>query len=156
MATKTLRAGIADNDQKFLFSLAKEESKDVSKKVRQLVEPGRVMLAINKYKKSEASIEKAARIAEVSISEMMDILSEYGVDSNIEYEDYLKGLKSLKKIWQEFDNGLYHQIKSENVKEVAETCSGNLQVSNIEWKAEAMTHKWKAKAFRYRPSATGI
>lgn len=30
---------------------------------------------------------------------MMDVLSEYGVDANVEYEDYLKGLKSLKKIW---------------------------------------------------------
>ena len=84
---------------KFLFSLAKEEREDVSKKVRQLVDLGPIMLAIEKYKKSEASIEKAARIAGVSISEMMDVLSEYGVDANVEYEDYLKGLKSLKKIW---------------------------------------------------------
>ena len=99
MATKTLSIRIADNDYKFLFSLAKKESKDVSKKIMELVDLGRVMLAINKYKKSEASIEKAARIAGVSISEMMDILSEYGVDSNIEYEGYLKGLEGLKKIW---------------------------------------------------------
>ena len=99
MATKTLSIRIPDNDYKFLFSLAKEESEDVSKKVRQLVDLGRVMLAIKKYKKSEASLEKAARISGVSISEMMDILSEYGIDSNIEYEDYLKGLKGLRKIW---------------------------------------------------------
>jgi hypothetical protein len=52
-----------------------------------------------KYKKSEASLEKAARISGVSISEMMDILSEYGVEANIEYEDYLKGLISLRKAW---------------------------------------------------------
>jgi predicted HTH domain antitoxin len=99
MTTKTLSIRIADNDYKFLFSLAKEDREDVSKKVRQLVDLGRVMLAIKKYKNSEASIEKAARIAGVSISEMMDILSEYGVEANIEYEDYLKGLKSLEKIW---------------------------------------------------------
>lgn len=59
----------------------------------------RVVLAIDKYKKSEASIEKAARIAGVSISKMMDIFKEYGVESNLEYEDYLKGLKNLKKVW---------------------------------------------------------
>ena len=82
----------------FFFPLQKKRE-DVSKKVRQLVDLGRVMLAIEEYKKSEASIEKAARIAGVSISEMMDALSEYGVDANGEYEDYLKGLKSLKKIW---------------------------------------------------------
>ena len=54
---------------------------------------------LQEYKKSEASIEKAARIAGVSISEMMDVLSDYGVDANVEYEDFPKGLKSLKEIW---------------------------------------------------------
>ncbi len=61
----------------------------------------RVMLAIEKYKKSEASIEKASKIAGVSISKMMDIFSEYGVQSKIEYDDYLKGFKNLRKIWHE-------------------------------------------------------
>jgi len=100
MATKTLSIRMPDDDYNFLFSLAKEESEDISKKVRQLVDLGRVMLAINKYKKSEASLERAARISGVSISEMMDILREYGVESNIEYENYVKGLKNLRKVWQ--------------------------------------------------------
>lgn len=99
MATKTISIRIPDDDDTFLFSRAKEESEDVSKKVRQLVDLGRVMLAMNKYKRSEASLEKAARISEVSISEMMDILREYGVEANIEYEDYLKGLTSLRRVW---------------------------------------------------------
>jgi len=30
---------------------------------------------------------------------MLDIFSEYGVRANLEYEDYLKGLKTLKKVW---------------------------------------------------------
>jgi len=57
------------------------------------------MLAIEKYKKSEASIEKSARIAGVSISKMVDILREHGIEANLEYEDYLSGLKSLRKVW---------------------------------------------------------
>ena len=99
MATKTLSIRINDDDYKFLSSIAKEEKEDVSKAVRELVDLGRIMLAIEKYKKSEASIEKAARIAGVSISMMMDIFKEYGVEANLEYEDYLKGLKNLKKVW---------------------------------------------------------
>jgi len=71
----------------------------MSKKVRELVDLGRVMLAIEKYRKSEASLEKAARIAGVSISKMIDVLRDHGVEANLEYEDYLKGLKSLRKIW---------------------------------------------------------
>ncbi|MDO9027368.1 MAG: UPF0175 family protein [Candidatus Roizmanbacteria bacterium] len=99
MPTKTLSIRINDEDYRFLSALAKEEKEDVSKKMRELVDLGRVMLAIEKYKKSEASIEKSARIAGVSISKMIDILKEHGVEANLEYEDYLKGLKSLQKVW---------------------------------------------------------
>ena len=67
--------------------------------MRELVDLGRVLLAIEKYRKSEASIEKAAKIAGASISKMMDILKEYGVEANLEYEDYLKGLKTIRKVW---------------------------------------------------------
>jgi predicted HTH domain antitoxin len=88
-----------DEDYKFLSTLAKEEREDISKKVRELVDLGRMMLAIEKYKKSEASIEKSARIAGVSISKMVDILREHGIEANLEYEDYLSGLKSLRKVW---------------------------------------------------------
>lgn len=99
MSTKTLSIRMDEDDYKFLSSLAKEGKEDVSKKVRELVDLGRVMLAIDKYKKSEASIEKAARIAGVSISKMMDIFKEYGVEANLEYEDYLRGLKNLRRVW---------------------------------------------------------
>ena len=57
------------------------------------------MFAIKKYKKSEASIEKAAKLAGVSISKMMDMLREYGIEINLEYEDYLKSLKAIRGIW---------------------------------------------------------
>jgi len=30
---------------------------------------------------------------------MMEIFSEYGVQSNLEYDDYLKGLKNLENRW---------------------------------------------------------
>jgi len=99
VSTKTLSIRMNDEDYRFLSILAKEEKEDVSKKVRELVDLGRVMLAIEKYKKSEASIEKSARIAGVSIAKMIDILKKHGIEANLEYEDYLKGLKSLRQIW---------------------------------------------------------
>ncbi|MGQ9645714.1 MAG: UPF0175 family protein [Thermodesulfobacteriota bacterium] len=99
MATKTLSIRMNEDDYKFLSSLAKEEREDISKKARELVDLGRVMLAIEKYKKSEASIEKAAKIAGVSVASMMEVLKKYGVEANLEYEDYLKGLKNLRKVW---------------------------------------------------------
>lgn len=99
MATKTLSIRINDENYKFLSSLAKEERGDVSTAVRELVDLGRIMLAVEKYKKKEASLERAARLAGVSLSKMMDVLAEYGVEANLEYEDYLKGLKTARKVW---------------------------------------------------------
>ena len=99
MSTKTLSIRVNDKDYQFLSTLAKEEREDISKKVRELIDLGRVMLAVEKYKKSEASIEKSARIAGVSISKMIDIFKEHGIEANLEYEDYLNGLKSLRKVW---------------------------------------------------------
>ncbi len=99
MATKTLSIRMNDKDYRFLASLAHEGQEDVSKKVRELVDLGRVMLAIEKYRKSEASLEKAARIGGVSISRMLEIFREHGVEANLEFEDYLKGLKSLRRVW---------------------------------------------------------
>ncbi len=71
----------------------------MSTAVRELVDLGRIMLAVEKYKNSDASLEKAARLAGVSLSKMIDILAEYGVEANLEYEDYLKGLRTIRKIW---------------------------------------------------------
>jgi predicted HTH domain antitoxin len=48
---------------------------------------------------NRAIIEEAGKIAGVSISKMMDIFKENGVEANLEHEDYLKGLKALRKVW---------------------------------------------------------
>jgi len=99
MSVKTLSIRMNEDDYRSLVSLAKEEKEDVSKKVRELMELGRVMLAMEKYKSGEASLEKSARIAGVSISKMLDIMKEHGVTANLEQEDYLKSLKTIRKVW---------------------------------------------------------
>lgn len=99
MATKTLSIRIDDDDYKFLSTLAKEERGDMSSAVRELVDLGRVMLAVERYKNGEASLEKAARLAGVPLSKMMDILAGYGVEANLAHEDYLKSLKAVRKVW---------------------------------------------------------
>ena len=83
--------------QKFFVNIkrmAKENKEEISKAVRGLVDLGRLMYAIENYK-----IGKAAEIAGISISEMMNTLSEFGIESRIEFEDYLQGLKNLKMVW---------------------------------------------------------
>ena len=56
-------------------------------------------LSIKKYKDKEISLGKAAELAGVPISKMIDILSDLGVKSPIEYDDYVRGLENLRKEW---------------------------------------------------------
>jgi len=96
---KTMSIRIDEDDFEFLNRLSKEEKGDVSKAVRELVYKGRVMLAVERYKKEEISLGKAAELAGMPIGQMITTLAEFGVQSNLEKEDYLKGLENLRSVW---------------------------------------------------------
>jgi predicted HTH domain antitoxin len=83
----------------FLHQITKEEGSDLSKAVRDMVTRGRILLAIERYKKGEASLGRAAELAGVPVGQMVAILVEFGVESRLEKEDYLQGLKNLQKVW---------------------------------------------------------
>jgi predicted HTH domain antitoxin len=83
----------------FLNELTKEQRSDLSKAVRDMVTRGRILLAVERYKNGEASIGRAAELAGVPVGKMMTILTEYGVESRVEQEDYLQGLQGLSKVW---------------------------------------------------------
>ena len=72
--------------------------KDKSTTVRELVELGKIYFAIMQYKEGKISIGKATEIAGLSISEMIDLLAKLGIESNIELEDYLEGIKLAEEI----------------------------------------------------------
>jgi predicted HTH domain antitoxin len=83
----------------FLNELTKEQRSDLSKAVRDMVTRGRVLLGVERYKKGEASLGKAAELAGVSVGQMMALLTEFGVESRIEEDDYLQGLAAIRKAW---------------------------------------------------------
>jgi predicted HTH domain antitoxin len=87
------------DNYEFLREIRKEERSDLSKTVRDLVSRGRILLAVERYKSGEASLGKAAEVAGVPVGQMMTILTEFGVESGIEKEDYLQGLQNLAKLW---------------------------------------------------------
>lgn len=97
--TKTMSIRMDEDNYDFLSKLSKEEKADLSKAVRELVYKGRIMLAVEKYKKGEASLGKAAELAGLRVGQMMTTLAEFGVKSNLDKEDYLQGLENLRKIW---------------------------------------------------------
>ncbi len=97
--TKTMSIRMDRDNYEFLAEISKEERSDLSKAVRDLVTRGRILLAVDRYKKGEASLGKAAELAGLPVGQMMTILTEFGVESRIEKEDYLRGLCNLSKVW---------------------------------------------------------
>ena len=95
---KTLSIRMDDKNYKFLNSLANDEDADLSKAVRDIVFRGRILLAIERYKEGAASLGRAAEIAGVPVGEMIAVLSEYGVKSNLRKEDFLEGLANLQRV----------------------------------------------------------
>jgi predicted HTH domain antitoxin len=61
----------------FLNEITKEERSDLSKAVRDLVSRGRILLALERYKKGEASLGKAANLAGLPVGQMMTVLTEF-------------------------------------------------------------------------------
>ena len=83
----------------FLTAMTKEEESDLSKAVRDLVTRGRILLAVERYKKGEASLGKAAEVAGLPVGQMMTLLGEFGVRSKIDPADYRQSLANLAKVW---------------------------------------------------------
>jgi predicted HTH domain antitoxin len=97
--SKTMSVRMDRENYNFLREITKEEGSDLSKAVRDMVTRGRILLAVERYKKGEASLGRAAELAGMPVGQMMAILVEFGVESRLEKEDYLQGLKNLQKVW---------------------------------------------------------
>lgn len=96
---KTMSIRMDRGNYEFLNQITKEERSDLSKAVRDMVTRGRILLAVERYKKGEASLGRAAELAGLPLGQMMMVLTEFGVESRLEKEDYLRGLQNLKKVW---------------------------------------------------------
>ena len=97
--TKTMSIRMDRENFEFLNEITKEQRSDLSKAVRDMVTRGRVLFAMERYKKGEASLGRAAQLAGISVGQMMTLLTEFGVQSRIEDEDYLQGLAAIRKAW---------------------------------------------------------
>ncbi len=69
-----------------------------SEAAKELIDKGREEFASELYKSRKISLEKASKIAGLSISEMMDLLAEKKIQANISMEDFKESLKNLAKI----------------------------------------------------------
>ena len=98
-AQKTVSIRLEADDYKFLSSLAEAENEDLSTAVRDLIGRGRVFLGLERYRLGTASLSKAAELAGVSVSEMMDLLAAHGIPADLRVEDHRESLLALREIW---------------------------------------------------------
>jgi predicted HTH domain antitoxin len=97
--TKTMSIRMDRDNYEFLSAMTMKEQSDLSKAVRDLVTRGRILLAVEKYRKGEASLGEAAEVAGLPVGQMMTLLGEFGVRSRIDQEDYRQSLANLAKVW---------------------------------------------------------
>lgn len=87
----------------YIDKITKQIYLDRSTVMRQLLRKGieedRKERAIDLYSKGKLSIEKASKFAGVYIGEFFELLKERGVNIKLTIEDYEKGLKNLKKVF---------------------------------------------------------
>lgn len=79
-----------------LRELSKSEHKDKSAVARELMEYGWEFLMLKLYRNGKLSLGTLASKMELSVSETIDFLADFGIESPIDYDDYLGGLDVLK------------------------------------------------------------
>jgi diphthamide synthase (EF-2-diphthine--ammonia ligase) len=87
---------LKDRELKRLAELSKLTQKDKSMVARELMEYGWEFMMIRTYKEGKLSLSTLASRLDMSVSETIDLLSEFNIQSPIEYADYLKGFEGFK------------------------------------------------------------
>ncbi len=89
---------LPQEDVKTIKEIAATEKIDKSTAVRELVEGGLIYFSISKYREGRISIGKAAEIAHLSLSEMIDLLAGLGIPATMDLGDYLAGSQTAGKL----------------------------------------------------------
>ncbi|MFQ6137190.1 MAG: UPF0175 family protein [Candidatus Hydrothermarchaeales archaeon] len=79
-------------DKKALDFIARVLNVKRSEVIRDLLESGRKMRAIELYKEGKVSLGLGAKMAGLTLSEFFDLLKEYKVQINLDIEDAKKAL----------------------------------------------------------------
>jgi predicted HTH domain antitoxin len=87
---------LKDRELKRINELSRMVNKDKSTVARELIEYGWEFLMIKLYREGKMSLGTLSSKLELSVSETIDLLAEFGVESPIDYEDYLKGFDVFK------------------------------------------------------------
>jgi predicted HTH domain antitoxin len=96
MSVMSLRLNKEEIERISKLSVQKKEAK--SEVVRELLQKGWIFYWLKLYSAGKVSVGKMAEELNFSINEVIDLLSEFGIESPIRYDDYLAGFENLKKL----------------------------------------------------------
>lgn len=82
-----------------IAALSKKEKKDKSAVARELIEYGLRYRMVKLYREGKVSLGTVTKALGCSLSEALDLLAELGAQAPIDYDDYLAGYRSLKKVF---------------------------------------------------------
>ena len=79
-------------------AISKQENMTQTEVIRELFDYGRIDLGVKLYSEKKASLERAAKIAGISISDFLEEMQKRGIESNVSLEDFKESLKNVKKM----------------------------------------------------------
>lgn len=92
---ETVSARLELGTIKLFGKVLKEKRSEV---VRELVESGKRHKAVELYKMKKVSLGLGAKLADVTLSEFIDLLKEHNVYLNLEKEDIEQAIKTARKV----------------------------------------------------------
>ena len=88
---------LSEEELKRLRALADQEHKEKSSVARELLMDGLKYKMLLSYKEGKGSLAKLSKTLGMSLSEAIDLLASFGIQSPITYDDYLQGLETARK-----------------------------------------------------------
>jgi len=98
MSVMSLRLGKEEID--IISRLSKHKKEAKSEIVRELLRAGWVFYWLKLYSEKKVSLGKMAEELDFSVNEVLDLLSDFGIESQVTYDDYLQGFENLKALKQ--------------------------------------------------------
>lgn len=88
---------LSSKEERQLKALAQAEDKEKSKVARELMMEGLKFKMLLAYKEGRVSLSKLGKTLGMSLSEAVDFLASFGLESPISYDDYLAGADAARQ-----------------------------------------------------------
>lgn len=98
MTVMSLR--LSDRELRMIQGVSRAEAKERSAVVRELLAEGWQFHLLQQYRRRQLSLGRLAKALNQSLSETIELLSEFGQPAPIGYEEYLQGQQTAAKLFR--------------------------------------------------------